>query len=738
MARIEVIRRSAFFCDQWPIGALLLKPYNDSWVAPKALSKIGFFLIITNSNAFLIASEHTMRPRRFLIRLALFVLFWQISFPPVALAVDWKGLFPFPSPNEIFDGYTADGQIFYLVGSSGTILKYDGAAFTVMDCPTSLPLYAIDGTGPSDIWAVGGDTATASKANRAVILHYDGTAWTRVQAPDSEGTTFPFSDVYAVSPTDAWAVMEDQNRIARWNGNTWSIMPTLPTFTDGFNKVCGVSHDAVWLVGDYNQIAFWNGSQFSDITLDPNQGYGDFTACWAVNNNTLFTGYNTGGLRKFDSQGNYERISHDQDIHTVSEITGTSENAVYFIGYGGFFVHYDGVTAKQAIPSDSWRRNVMLRTSDGDWIVGADRGVQRFSNGQMTSLTAPSAINTPDIHTIFWQNGLWIIPTWVHSESPIVVFHDGRRRLIYPPEGKTWVVIGANTLGENDIRIGVQDRTDSKNHIYQYTDGGWSEWIPPGYDRAMYDILRTPSGKLFAILGSIISSSPCLVADDGTDCFYGGDKIFTSMAACGETVYAVGEEGAIAIYRDGKWFAENSGTTNNLTAVACSDTEVYAVGEGRTAIWRSNGVWQPVNGLTPKDYFDFTDLTYDSTNGFVASLKAPQGTQWTSFLYSFDSGNATMDKGWIGPNVNIQAVASDGTTSYAAGYPGVLMYAGTPLEYDPSLPDEGLFFLEDAITIMRLLAGQSPDIDVSKYSKIYNNEKIGLPECIYILKYISY
>jgi hypothetical protein len=66
------------------------------------------------------------------------------------------------------------------------------------------------------------------------------------------------------------------------------------------------------------------------------------------------------------------------------------------------------------------------------------------------------------------------------------------------------------------------------------------------------------------------------------------------------------------------------------------------------------------------------------------------------------------------------------------------MYAGTPLEYDPSLPDEGLFFLEDAITIMRLLAGQSPDIDVSKYSKIYNNEKIGLPECIYILKYISY
>lgn len=85
---------------------------------------------------------------------------------------------------------------------------------------------------------------------------------------------------------------------------------------------------------------------------------------------------------------------------------------------------------------------------------------------------------------------------------------------------------------------------------------------------------------------------------DSKQCFYDKGSVFSSLAACGETVYAVGKNGAIAVYRDGNWSSEASGTTKNLVAAACSGNEVYAVGEGRTAIWKSDGAWQAVSGLT--------------------------------------------------------------------------------------------------------------------------------------------
>jgi len=96
-----------------------------------------------------------------------------------------------------------------------------------------------------------------------------------------------------------------------------------------------------------------------------------------------------------------------------------------------------------------------------------------------------------------------------------------------------------------------------------------------------------------------------------------------------------------------------------------------------------------------------------------------------------------MDQGWIGPNVTIQAVASDGTTNYAAGRPYLLLYAGTPPVRFPDLTGDGKLSLRDSMLILQSMAGQNSDMNFSKYSESDDKEQIGFPECLYILNHIS-
>jgi hypothetical protein len=55
------------------------------------------------------------------------------------------------------------------VGQSGTILHYDGVAWSAMSSGTGYSLRGVWGSSGADVFAVGEDRT---------ILRYDGTAWT--------------------------------------------------------------------------------------------------------------------------------------------------------------------------------------------------------------------------------------------------------------------------------------------------------------------------------------------------------------------------------------------------------------------------------------------------------------------------------------------------------------------------------------------------------------------------------
>jgi hypothetical protein len=60
-----------------------------------------------------------------------------------------------------------------------------------------------------------------------LIEHWDGTKWTQVPQSVS-GFDSSLNAVAAISPTDAWAVGEqnlNQTVIEHWNGTVWALVP---------------------------------------------------------------------------------------------------------------------------------------------------------------------------------------------------------------------------------------------------------------------------------------------------------------------------------------------------------------------------------------------------------------------------------------------------------------------------------------------------------------------------------
>jgi hypothetical protein len=80
----------------------------------------------------------------------------------------------------------------WAVGAAGTIVHWDGAAWTVANTPITSDLTWVSGTGPQDVWAIGPYS----------ILHWNGTAWQVVPGGDNAG----LNAIWPASSSEVWAV----------------------------------------------------------------------------------------------------------------------------------------------------------------------------------------------------------------------------------------------------------------------------------------------------------------------------------------------------------------------------------------------------------------------------------------------------------------------------------------------------------------------------------------------------
>jgi hypothetical protein len=144
-------------------------------------------------------------------------------------------------------------------GTKTLIEHWDGTAWTRVPSPSPRPvnvLYAVAAVSPTDAWAAGWTGRTAGQGGhlRALILHWDGTAWTQVPTPPQVSVTL--SGVAATSASDAWAVGKShlfghtQTYILHWDGTNWTHVPSPNPKPGGdVEAVTALSPTDAWATG---------------------------------------------------------------------------------------------------------------------------------------------------------------------------------------------------------------------------------------------------------------------------------------------------------------------------------------------------------------------------------------------------------------------------------------------------------------------------------------------------------
>ena len=136
-------------------------------------------------------------------------------------------------------------------------------------------LYGVAAIAPNDVWAVG-YAVSLSTPYQTVTRHWDGTAWQVVPSPNltRPGSYNALNAVVAVSSNDVWAVggapvdlgVDGRALLMHWDGSAWQLFPEPPEvinwYTTSRSGVAARASNDVWAVGQFSAW-HWDGSTWT-------------------------------------------------------------------------------------------------------------------------------------------------------------------------------------------------------------------------------------------------------------------------------------------------------------------------------------------------------------------------------------------------------------------------------------------------------------------------------------------
>jgi len=151
-------------------------------------------------------------------------------------------------------------------------------------------LSSVAAAGSNDIWAVGiyQDYGSEPNTARTLTLHWDGTAWTLVPSPNPYAGINNYLDGVAIAgPNDVWAVGDagpqenPQAILVHWDGKAWSLgkLPPLNREGSSLYSVYAVAPNDIWAVGSVGSLSYSKGLI---LHYDGNN--------WLINHMTAFNG----------------------------------------------------------------------------------------------------------------------------------------------------------------------------------------------------------------------------------------------------------------------------------------------------------------------------------------------------------------------------------------------------------------------------------------------------------------
>jgi hypothetical protein len=277
---------------------------------------------------------------------------------------------------------------------------------------TNTRLFGVSAVSASNIWAVGYTFDTAANLNRTLILHWDGSTWTRQASPSPARADGALLGVDALSASDVWAVGQSGNGpgetplALHFDGRRWT-QKTVPPPSDGthqvFSAVSGASGSDVWALGftsgspAHPVLYHWDGSKWApkDFPVPaPGQisGIAAVSAgnVWAAgylpngsgHRQTLIMHYNGSGWSQVQQVPNPGGSGFDNSLTGMARSSASDiwASGWYQEGSGGvvpFVLHYDGSTwAAAKLPGarggeDNIIGAVAVSGPGQAWVAGA-------------------------------------------------------------------------------------------------------------------------------------------------------------------------------------------------------------------------------------------------------------------------------------------------------------------------------------------------------------------------------
>jgi hypothetical protein len=246
-----------------------------------------------------------------------------------------------PTTETLWGIWGSSGTDVFAVGLSGTILHYDGSAWTKMTIPPSVSsctVVDVWGTSATDVFAtMGGSYACGG------ILHYNGSAWSisgQIPVPDSEDV-YPLYALWGNESSNVYAAGQD-GIVAHFDGADWSAVQ----LSNGMcaepplQAIWGSSGSDIYAVDDYGTIQHYNGSAWTPTKV------GDelLTGVWGSSANDVFVVGHEGKVMHYGGTG-WTQVEEPSLFGTgphFEDVWGSSGSDVFLVAQGGLMLHYDG------------------------------------------------------------------------------------------------------------------------------------------------------------------------------------------------------------------------------------------------------------------------------------------------------------------------------------------------------------------------------------------------------------
>jgi alpha-tubulin suppressor-like RCC1 family protein len=307
---------------------------------------------------------------------------------------------------------------------------WNGKAWTAATIPSPAgrnpTIRSVVDLSPTDGWAVGFTTTSLNSTDRTLIERWNGSTWSTVPSPNPIGGTAGNDELEAVdgvSPTDVWAVGQDFSSngggitllFEHFNGTKWTVFP-FPASTGAqfAQAITTISANDAWVVGSNalatTLAAHWNGKTWTIVpTPSPQDGRSPINNLTGVSAVSPADVYASG----FEGNVNNQNFAKPYVLHW----NGTAWSLVTLPNAGGEGSQLQSVAALSA--GDVW---AVGHTQESDGAI--------LTLGEHFNGTAWSIAPTPDPGEL----------------GPLV--DNGLLATASPGNGTVWALGGQETLGE--------------------------------------------------------------------------------------------------------------------------------------------------------------------------------------------------------------------------------------------------------------------------------------------------